>query len=87
MTGRLSFIAYVMATGWVHFFSVMPKPNVLLAAGLSLIACSVLVFFLSPQYKWRLLLPVWAMALGLVLTIVRIDHRLADVLEAGSWFV
>lgn len=84
MTGRLSLIVFVMATGVVHFLSAMPTPNVLLGVGIALGACSVLVFFLLPHYKWRLLLPLWALVLGLILTIVRIDHRLADVLDTSN---
>lgn len=84
MTGRLSLLVYVMASGGVHFLPAMPGHSVLITTVLAISAGSVLVFFLLPRHKWRILLPVWAMVLGFSLTALRIEHRLADSLDADN---
>ncbi|RTZ47804.1 DNA internalization-related competence protein ComEC/Rec2 [Candidimonas sp. SYP-B2681] len=84
MTGRICLLAFVAATGAVHCFPFLPnhavKAGVLAAAGMA----STLAYWLAPQYRWRTLLPLWAALAGLLLTIARAEHRLADALDASN---
>ncbi|HEY9280804.1 MAG TPA: DNA internalization-related competence protein ComEC/Rec2, partial [Eoetvoesiella sp.] len=90
MTGRLSVLAVVAATGAVQCFTQMPDFQVWIylvagTAGLSLV-------FLALQRRYRccgvplsrILIPVWAGVLGLLVTVARVEYRLADELASGN---
>ncbi|NYT66085.1 DNA internalization-related competence protein ComEC/Rec2 [Alcaligenaceae bacterium] len=84
MTGRLSLLAFVAATAVVHRFPTMPGSQAWVLGGLLLIMLSGLVCLLTRRYRWPILLPLLAVALGLALTIVRVEHRLADALTPDN---
>ncbi|MBP6018356.1 MAG: DNA internalization-related competence protein ComEC/Rec2 [Burkholderiaceae bacterium] len=84
MTGRLTLLAFVAATAVVHRLLAMPGPEAWMLGSLALLVVSMLVFLLASRYRWRILLPLLAGALGLVMTITRVEHRLADVLAPDN---
>jgi competence protein ComEC len=83
-------LAVVLATGAVQCFPAMPG----MAAWLMLIACVgalslVLLVWqrqsLRPRASvYRLLMPLWAFVLGLLITAARVEQRLADELAPGN---
>ena len=85
MTGRISLLAFVGATGVVHCFARMPdhaSQGLVLALAIGL---SGAVYLVAPSvWRWRLLLPLWAFVVGVLLTVGRIDHRLADALSSDN---
>ncbi len=84
MTGRISLLAFVVATGVVHTFAMLPGRTVWIGTSLGLLFASAAVFAFAGRYRWRVLLPVWALAAGLALTLARAEHRLADALDPGN---
>ncbi len=84
MTGRICLLAFVAATGAVHCFPSLPSLAAWACVLAGAIVASALIFRLAKTCRWRLLLPVWAAVAGLLLTVVRAEHRLADRLDAGN---
>ena len=82
MTGRLSLLAVVLATGAVQCFPAMPDGVawVALFFGVALLSLATLAL----PGPGRFLIPLWAAAFGLASTVVRVEHRLADALAAGN---
>ncbi|MEO6958890.1 MAG: DNA internalization-related competence protein ComEC/Rec2 [Burkholderiaceae bacterium] len=80
MTGRLSLMAVVLATGAVQCFAAMPGSPVLVGVAVVAIAVSLLTLRLKARGSLRVLIPCWALFLGLLMTIARVEHRLADAL-------
>ncbi|WP_353153655.1 DNA internalization-related competence protein ComEC/Rec2 [Pollutimonas bauzanensis] len=84
MTGRFCLLAFVAATGAVHWFPYLPDQK-LWTGGLAAVAvASALVFFLAKTYRWRLLFPLWAAIAGLLITVARAEYRLADTLDSSN---
>lgn len=84
MTGRLSLLAFVAATAVVHRLPAMPGPDAWMVGSLVLATISILVLLLTSRYRWYILLPLLAAAAGLVMTIMRVEHRLADALAPDN---
>lgn len=84
MTGRISLLAFVAATGLAHTFATLPSRTVWIGASLGLVFMSAALLAFARRYRWRILLPAWALAAGLALTLVRAEHRLADALDPGN---
>lgn len=84
MTGRFCLLAFVAATGAVHCFPYMPDHIIWAAILAGAVAVSVAVFFFTPTYRWRMLLPVWAAMAGLLVTVARAEYRLADTLDIDN---
>ena len=90
MTGRLSVLAVVAATGAVQCFASMP--NWQARAGLVAVAVALsLIWIILRRCCWpgsastyRALIPLWAGVLGLLITVARVEHRLADELAADN---
>ncbi len=90
MTGRLSVLAVVLATGAVQCFPAMPDLDawLILIAGAGALSLGLLYWqhrALRPKtsaYRW--LAPLWAFVLGLLITVARVEQRLADELAPGN---
>lgn len=85
MTGRMSLLAFVAASGAVHALPQMPGrlllPGLFIAAAL----CTVIAAWRLPhQRRWHVLAPLWMAAAGFLLTVARVEHRLADSLDANN---
>lgn len=80
MTGRLSLLAVVLATGAVQCFTAMPGPALLGGVVAGAIIVSLLMMGLKVRGSHRVLIPCWALLLGLLITVARVEHRLADAL-------
>nr|WP_255676042.1 DNA internalization-related competence protein ComEC/Rec2 [Pusillimonas sp. MFBS29] len=78
----MSLLAFVAASGAVHGLPQMPGRAWLL--GLCFSATVFTAFagrYLPVRRRWQLLAPLWMAIAGLLLTIVRVEHRLADALH------
>ncbi|MEO6986481.1 MAG: DNA internalization-related competence protein ComEC/Rec2 [Paralcaligenes sp.] len=82
MTGRLSLLAVVLATGGAHYFPAMPDAAARVWLVLGALALSVCL--LRIPRPARVLIPLWAAVLGVLLTVARIEQRLADELAANN---
>ncbi|TCT04415.1 competence protein ComEC [Paralcaligenes ureilyticus] len=82
MTGRLSMLAIVLATGAAQVLPVMPDAATWMWLALGVLGLSL--WLLKMQRPARALIPVWAAVLGLLLAVVRIEQRLADELAAEN---
>ncbi len=82
VTGRLSLLAVVLATGSAHYFPAMPGAAARVWLVLGALALSVCL--LRIPRPARVLIPVWAAVLGVLLTVIRIEQRLADELAANN---
>lgn len=78
MTGRLSLLAVVLATGAVQCLAVMPGPELIVGIVAGALVASLFLF--RRRGSHRVLIPCWALLLGLLVTIARVEHRLADAL-------
>lgn len=84
MTGRICLLAFVAATGAVQCFSYLPDHGLWVGVLAGCLVVSSLIFFLMPINRWRVLLPLWAALAGLLLTVGRAEHRMADTLDASN---
>ncbi len=85
MTGRLSLLAFVAASGAVHGLPQMPGRAWLLGVVLAAILIAPLAARYLPARRRRQLLAPLSMAVaGLLLTVARVEHRLADTLHADN---
>ncbi|PLC52629.1 hypothetical protein CR155_17740 [Pollutimonas nitritireducens] len=80
MTGRICLLAFVAATGAVQLLPYLPGRALWLNALGGAAALSFSVYLLAPAIRWRVLLPMWAALAGLLITVARAEHRLADEL-------
>lgn len=83
-TGRLSLLAFTGVTAAVHSLPEMPGWRLWAVIVVVLIAVSAFIVLCKVRCRWLLLLPLWAAAIGLSLTVARIEHRLSDVLAEGN---
>lgn len=90
MTGRLSVLAVVLATGAVQCFPAMPGMDawLMLIVGVGALSLGLLIWQRRSLRRSvplsRLLLPLWAFVLGLLITAARVELRLADELAPGN---
>lgn len=82
VTGRICLLSFVAVTGGVHFLPYLPDRALLIGLFAAVAALSSVLFLFVRAIRWRVLLPVWAALAGLLVTVVRADHRLADELDA-----
>src|SRR5690606_33692280 len=82
VTGRICLLAFVAATGAVQLLPYLPARALWLGvlAGAAILSFSIYLF--APAIRWRVLLPMWAALAGLLITVARAEHRLADELAA-----
>lgn len=82
MTGRMSLLAFVAASGAVHGLAQMPGRSSLLMLLTSVVLCTfVAAWRVPPRRRWQVLAPLWLAMLGFVLTVARVEHRLASTLR------
>ncbi len=84
MIGRLSLLGFTAATGSVHLLAQMPDQGIWMLGGAALCVVTLFVWALMSVHRWHVLLPLGAVALGLSLTILRVEQRLADVLHPDN---
>lgn len=85
MTGRMSLLAFVTASGAVHCLAAMPGHPAMAAIALGGSLVAAVLGFLSPaRWRWRIAVVMTCAAAGFFSTVARVDLRLADRLEDGN---
>lgn len=85
MTGRISLLAFVAASGAVHVLPAMPATGLRTAVLIGAVLISLFAWrFLLAPLPTRLLLPLWAGLLGFAITVARVEHRLSDALAPDN---
>lgn len=82
MTGRISLLAFVAANGAVHGLSHMPGRGWWLGLCTAAVLASLIIIGCLPcRRRYGVLMPLWMAMAGLLLTVARVEHRLADRLH------
>jgi competence protein ComEC len=86
VSGRLCLLAFVAASGAVHYLPAMPDRGTWAAilAGGVFVTITGFVLPATAGYRWRLALPIWAGIAGLLVTTARVEVRLADALDSAN---
>ncbi|AEC19375.1 ComEC/Rec2 [Pusillimonas sp. T7-7] len=85
MTGRMSLLAFVAASGAVHGLPQMPDRPMLLGLCITAVLCTAITAWRLPrQRRWHVLAPLWMAMAGFLLTVARVEYRLADRLDTDN---